>query len=170
MPSLTNLLRSELRSAQRICVLGVGSDLRGDDAVGLVVAARLRKALRRRTVCVLNGGTAPENLTGEIRRFDPSHLLIVDALDSPGAPGPGSVVLLAPDEITGPSFGTHKLPIKLMVRYLLHSLPGRRILIVGIQPKSLAMAPMGLGMAPLTRPVAAAATRLTRALLAAIRQ
>ena len=36
-PGLKNRLRASLRGAERIAVLGVGSELRGDDAAGLGV-------------------------------------------------------------------------------------------------------------------------------------
>lgn len=85
-------------------------------------------------VNVLEGGTAPENLTGEIRRIRPSHLLIIDSAEM-GEP-PGTVRLFAPEEIGGLSFGTHALPLSVLARYLAEE-TGCRVTIMGIQPRSL---------------------------------
>ena len=52
---------------RKVVLLGVGSELRGDDAVGIVIARRM-EALHLAGVQAMEGGTAPENLTGEIRR------------------------------------------------------------------------------------------------------
>jgi len=41
-------LRSALEGAERVAIVGVGSDLRGDDAIGLEVVRRLRKRLKSR--------------------------------------------------------------------------------------------------------------------------
>ena len=83
---------------------------------------------------VFLGGTAPENLTGEIRRFNPTHLVIIDAADLNSEPG--TITLMDPDSIGGTTFCTHSLPLKVMIDYLLDSFPCH-VTIIGIQPKSL---------------------------------
>jgi len=88
------------------------------------------------TLAVFLGGTAPENLTGEIKRYAPTHLVIVDAADLNAEPG--AITLMDPDSIGGTTFCTHNLPIKVMIDYLLDSFQCD-VTIVGIQPKSLAV-------------------------------
>ena len=99
-PSLSRRLRARLDKASRIAVLAVGSSLRGDDAAGLLTARRLQKLRwpKRPSVKVLLGETAPENLTGEIRAYQPTHLVVIDAIDS--EPGDG-IALLDLDEARG---------------------------------------------------------------------
>ncbi len=149
-PHLTRLA-DELSGAERLAVLAVGSELLGDDAVGMLVGGMLAEhespALR-----VFFGSTAPENVTGPIREFVPSHLLVVDAAEL-GAE-PGTIELLDPAELAGVGFTTHCLPLSVVVSYLLRSLPDCRVLAVGIQPESLRF-----GAEPTVR-VKAAATRL----------
>jgi hydrogenase 3 maturation protease len=152
-------LTSELAGAERVAVLAVGSELHGDDAVGLLVGRRLDE-LGLPEIGVFIGATAPENCTGPIRRFSPTHLLLVDAADL-GAE-PGTVELLDPARLGGIAFTTHSLPLTVVVDYLLKSLPGCRVVVAGIQPASLDFG------AELTPRVAAAVDSLVEAIRAAL--
>jgi len=121
MPRLKQKLQTLLENAKRVAILGIGSELRGDDAVGLLVLNNLRHKIfaikKRRIVCKLfNGGTAPENLTGEIRRFKPGHLIMIDAVEL--GKRPGTVALVDIKKVESTAFLTHKLPVKLMLDYL----------------------------------------------------
>ena len=138
MQSLKQTLKKELKNARKVALLGVGSELRGDDAAGVLVAKqllRLRRAIKGPgRLTIFMGATAPENLTGEIKRFNPSHLIIVDSADL-GKPA-GTVRLITPDKAGGISFCTHQLPLKIMVDYL-QSAIGCEIMIIGIQPEKI---------------------------------
>jgi hydrogenase 3 maturation protease len=118
----------------------VGSDLRGDDAAGLILCRNLEERFPGPSAAgrfrAFIGETAPENLTGEIRRFAPSHLLIADCADF--GKDPGTVIVADPEEITGISFSTHRLPLFVLTDYLAGE-TGCRILIVGIQPRSIGL-------------------------------
>ena len=131
-------LEKFLKGAEHIALLAVGSSLRGDDAAGLLIAEKLAATAEIRKLHskfrVFVGETAPENLTGEIRKFNPDRILIVDAADA--GKQPGEVMLLNPEEIGGLSFSTHKLPLKLMVLYLQESI-SCAVTIIGIQPGNL---------------------------------
>jgi len=138
MEQLKKLLKKRIEGTKRTVVFGVGSELRSDDAAGLLVAldisGRLKKSGGKRNVKVVFGSTAPENLTGEIRKFLPTHIIIVDSADIKKKAG--TVALINPDEVGGISFSTHMLPIKMIVDYLLESIKCG-ITIIGIQPKNL---------------------------------
>src|SRR5665647_2924663 len=133
MANLKTILKQKLKDAKRIVVLGIGSELRADDAAGLIVAEELKK-IKNLKLKVFLGSTAPENFTGEIIKFKPTHILIVDSVDTDQKPG--FILLINPDEVGGVSFSTHMLPVKMMVDYLLASLECE-IIIIGIQPKIL---------------------------------
>ena len=83
MPNLEKFLKNRLKEASRVAILAIGSEFRGDDAAGLLVAENLKKLLKvsSRKFKVFIGATAPENLTGDIKRFNPSHILLVDSID-----------------------------------------------------------------------------------------
>jgi len=166
LQTLRTNLQQRLEGAARIGVLGIGSELRADDVAGILVAQRIqerRKEGKRNPLLpfagqargpaptpshvptcspssvdleVFLGGTAPENLTGEIKRFGPTHLVIVDAADLDAEPG--TITLMDPDNIGGTTFCTHSLPLKVMIDYLLDSFPCH-VTVIGVQPKSLAV-------------------------------
>jgi hydrogenase 3 maturation protease len=83
-------------------------------------------------VKVFLGHTAPENLTGEIRTYAPSHLLVVDAARLGLVPG--EAVFLNEDQLGGAPFATHTLPLPVMFSYLREGMPGLKIGVIGIQP------------------------------------
>jgi len=136
---IKELLKTKLKAAKRIAFLGVGSELRQDDASGMLIAEYIENAFRNKTALkcqtkVFFGSTAPENLTGKIKEFNPTHLVIIDSIDI-GKPS-GTISLITSEEIGGISFSTHRLPLKIMIQYLNEFLKSQ-ILIIGIQPKTI---------------------------------
>jgi len=118
-------------------VLGVGSELRGDDAVGTVIAREVQAYTRfkkTKSVKVFLGQTAPENLTGEIKKFKPTHLIIIDAVDFNQRAGVAKIIDTGAE--LGQSFSTHKMPIRIIRDYLYRAI-GCQTIILGIQPRSL---------------------------------
>jgi hydrogenase 3 maturation protease len=81
----------------------------------------------------MDGGHAPENATGQLRRFEPEIVLLVDAADM--GEHPGTVRLIDLDEIEGMSASTHSLPLSMLANYLVLEL-GCTVNLLGIQPKS----------------------------------
>jgi hydrogenase 3 maturation protease len=138
MPDLKKKLKSSLDGAKKIAILGVGSELRADDIAGILVAQQLEGSIDQISKAidlkVFLGYTAPENLSGEIRKYGPSHILIIDTADI--GKMPGEVAVFTPEDSGGISFSTHKLPIKVLAQYLTQSI-NCRIIILGIQPKTL---------------------------------
>ena len=140
MPPLETILKNKLENAKRVAILGIGSDLRGDDAAGILAARQIEKTIKNKTISpdvrVFIGETAPENLTGEIKRYQPTHLIIIDSADLDTKPG--EIQIINPEDIGGTSFCTHMLPTKIMVDYLMQSLKFK-VITIGIQPKTLAL-------------------------------
>lgn len=142
MQDLTRELKNRLNGAKKIALLGVGSEFRADDAAGMLVAERIDKETKRQrnketkiALKVFLGATAPENLTGEIIKFKPSHIIIVDTADIKQKPG--TILLIETKDLgEGVSFSTHKLPPKVMMDYFIKLLKCK-IMVIGIQPKSI---------------------------------
>jgi hydrogenase 3 maturation protease len=137
VPSLEKFLKDRLKSAGRIALLAIGSEFRGDDAAGLLVADSVKKLLKKKDkrFKIFIGATAPENLTGDIKRFSPSHILLIDSVEFKEKPG--SIVVLSPRDMgEGVSFSTHKMPAKVLIRYFMKSFKCDPVLI-GIQPASM---------------------------------
>lgn len=140
MKNLYEILAERLSHAKRIAILGVGSSLNADDGAGVKISEGLKEYFldyRLSMTSIFTGENAPENYTGEIKKFKPDHLLVLDAIDSER--NPGDIVTIKPDEISGVSFSTHMLPIKIMLDYLVKE-TGCDITIIGIQPKNLVFA------------------------------
>ncbi len=125
-------LTQTLSPGHRTCIVGVGSELRGDDSAGLQVSRTLRARLPgNEHFLVLDGGPAPENLTGKLRKFHPDLVLFVDAahLDQP----PGTMAWIPVEAIDGMSASSHSLPLSLLAQYLTLEM-GCKVAVLGIQP------------------------------------
>lgn len=134
MQNLKTILQSKLKEAKRIAILGIGSDLKGDDAAGVLVAKKINEEIKSSNVLAINCGASPENFTGVVNKFNPTHIIIIDSADLKEHPGFMRIIDLS--EINGVSFSTHRLPTKIMIDYLVKCLNCEAI-ILGIQPKSL---------------------------------
>src|SRR5690349_19061121 len=81
-------LSSGAGAGSRLAVIGIGQELCGDDGAGCAVIQSLQE--RRgpsETFLALDGGCAPENQTGPLRRFRPSLVVLVDAAQMGIEPG-----------------------------------------------------------------------------------
>ncbi|HUF39672.1 MAG TPA: hydrogenase 3 maturation endopeptidase HyCI [Anaerolineales bacterium] len=166
-PSWKNSLRETVRNLRtdlkmpgrwpRIAFVGVGQELRGDDAAGLLAVRRLAAELppEPEGLLVLEAGPAPENVTGPLRRFGPDLVLFIDAAWLETAPG--TIRLLDPDGITGLGASTHTLPLSTVAAYLQAEL-GCRVAVLGVRPGDTAIG------APLSPPVAGAVEEIVRGL------
>jgi hydrogenase 3 maturation protease len=124
-------ISSFFKEARRVVVVGIGSEFRGDDAAGVLVARNLKKCVKSPNVLVIEAGVAPENFTSEIRKFRPSHIILIDAADF-GAK-PGTFIFTDSSAAIGQSISTHKLPLSILSDYL-HAQTSAKVLLVGIQP------------------------------------
>jgi hydrogenase 3 maturation protease len=148
---------SKLRKA-RVAVVGVGHELRGDDAAGLFAARRLIEALRAESASLLvfEAGPAPENHTGALRQFEPDLVLFVDAAGLEAESGTVRWVDLG--DITGLGASTHTLPLSTLAGFLTTQL-GCDVALIGVQPGET-----GIG-APLSPPVSTAVEEIVRGLV-----
>jgi len=180
----SSALSKKLKGAERLMVLGVGNPRKGDDAAGSLCISLLLRELNRRnrpagageverersshlqgskkenpahTIQALDAGESPENATGLIREFCPTHVLIVDA--ALGGFEPGTIFIVDRDKISQDDISTHRIPLVHLIRYLEAGV-GCRVVLVGIEPKNLALGK------PVSPPVKAAAARLAAWLVA----
>jgi hydrogenase 3 maturation protease len=138
LESIRDVIRTWLKDAKKLTVLGVGSTLRADDAAGMVLTDRLQAAFQQEKYPELlfcPGETAPENFSGKIRTFKPTHLLSVDAADV--GLEPGTITVIDHEEVGGPAFLSHMLPLRVMINYLTDQ-TGASSLLLGIQYQSMA--------------------------------
>jgi hydrogenase 3 maturation protease len=120
----------------RVAVLGIGNELRRDDGAGIVVARALRSLVSANSrLLVIDAGPVPENFTGQLRRFEPSLVLIVDAAQLGELAG--AVRCVSWQRSSGFSASTHSLPLHVLAGYLTAEL-GCEVLLLGIQPADIA--------------------------------
>ncbi|MEW5937434.1 MAG: hydrogenase maturation protease [Candidatus Thermoplasmatota archaeon] len=105
---MSDEISSFLSSVRKLVVIGLGNELRSDDAVGLEVVRSLKKhegaGLR-----VFEAHTAPDAFIAPVCRAAPTHVLILDAAEL-GAE-PGAWRLLGEEEIAEGLFTTHTIPV-----------------------------------------------------------
>jgi hydrogenase 3 maturation protease len=119
----------------RLAVVGIGSELNGDDAAGVQVARTLiLTAGKPADFLALDGGSIPENTSGPLRRFQPDLVILVDAADMESTPG--TVRWLVKDQINGMSASSHTLPLSVLGGFLEEELECR-VEYLGIQPGQL---------------------------------
>ena len=181
-----NQLANELRrllvkkpdgKVARTTFVGIGSELRGDDAVGVVIVNRLSawqsssdRSDSLSSFLFINGGCAPENILGEIKAFQPEIIVFIDAVivgDSgedggDGARKAGSIRIIdtGREKISGISFCTHSLPLTIIANYIRQSI-SCEIFVIGIEPGDMDFRPD----CALTPPVAEAAAEVVEAIV-----
>jgi hydrogenase 3 maturation protease len=113
--------------AAKVVILGIGNPLKGDDAAGSLVCARLSG---RVPATVIDAGGVPENYIGPVLRAAPEVLLVVDAVDFGGPPG--QIRVCTPDEIEPRAFSTHALSLHLALD-LIRRARRLEVYVMGIQ-------------------------------------
>ena len=146
MTDLTDNLKQHLKG--KVCVIGIGNRMKGDDAAGPELIDRL--AGRSRFHC-LDTGVAPENYLEKIVQIKPDTILLVDAMDFGGEAG--SCKLFSADQITGGGLSSHALSLRMTCDYLQQRISAH-IFILGIQPSQVNM------NRPLSAAVSAAVEKL----------
>ena len=109
----------------------------------------------------INGGSAPENILGEIRTFQPEAVVFIDAAILGCAPGTIQIIDTRREKISGVSFCTHSLPLTIVANYIRQTVPCE-IFVIGIEPGDMNFRPD----CALTPPVAQAADEVVEAIAA----
>jgi hydrogenase 3 maturation protease len=129
---LSNNLEEFLCNLKHLVVIGMGNELRGDDAVGLEIVRRLKK-YEGATLSLFEGHMTPEAFIPSVCQLHPSHLLIADAAELHQRPG--SWRLLSKNEIETGLFTTHSLPATIVADET-HRRCHTQIAFLGMQPKT----------------------------------
>lgn len=138
--------------------MGIGQEMFGDDAAGVEVARRL-KAAENGDFLVVEACYVPENFTGQVRRFGPDLVLLVDAAEM-GAE-PGSIGWINWRETAGISASSHTGPLSSLANFM-ETTMGCTVWIIGIQPADLTM------YAPVSTTVDVAVNEVVEALMNAV--
>lgn len=120
----------------QVAILGVGSELRGDDAAGVKVVKNLKEKLDSSKLSLIDAGSVPENFTSKVRKFNPTHIILIDAVDF--GEEPGKIAHVNPEDIRGQATSTHRLPLSMLMSYL-HKQTDAEVILIGIQPTQVEM-------------------------------
>ncbi|MCE5251143.1 hydrogenase 3 maturation endopeptidase HyCI [bacterium] len=115
-----------------LVLVTLGNELRGDDGAGNLFGRLIGNHV---SLTVIEGGDAPENITGLVVRACPDTVVIVDALDFGGVPG--EITVVTGEKLEASGISTHG-SLKMFVDYI-REMTGARVLVLGIQPKNLGL-------------------------------
>lgn len=150
-----------IKGYKKLIILGIGNELRGDDALGSFIINDLQNSnicnnisdniydtnydnpnfnvnesdiINNKKIILIDGGSAPENFTGLIKKEKPSHLLIIDAalMDTE----PGTIKFVNKDEIADINASTHSMSLSFLINYLENYIDFE-FLFIGIEPLSM---------------------------------
>jgi hydrogenase 3 maturation protease len=133
--SWSSELEKFLKTKSRVLIMGIGNMQKGDDAAGALCAERIGRQLRKKRragVMVINAGDVPENYTGVIRKFKPTHMVIFDTCYF--GKKAGTIKVVDPRSIADGDVSTHRMPLSMLVRFLEETIGGKAM-IIGIEPK-----------------------------------
>jgi hydrogenase 3 maturation protease len=149
-------LKAWFADAKKVVIAGIGNPIRSDDYVGLKIVQGLQGRVAE-NVLLLECETVPESYLFDIEKYQPTHVLLVDAGVLLSKPGEATLV----DACVVENFSavsSHVLPLKVFCGYV-KAVTGAKIGLLLVEPGSMEF---GEG---LTVDVQAAADKLTGVLL-----
>jgi len=114
-------------------LVGIGNPLCGDDGFGPFVISILQ---HRTCLHLFDGGLAPENLTGPLRRLAPKQAILLDTI--PASTPPGSLCWIEPQLLQTATCSTHGPSIDLLATYLSQHL-AIHVHLIGLVPQQTAL-------------------------------
>ncbi len=128
---MTELLLHE-EDERSVVVIGLGHPLKGDDYVGSLIAKDLRKRIRNRPgLIIVDAEDSPENVINVLYDIRPKIVVLIDSVQA--GLEPGSITLMDLSETTYPFFGTHSVPLRVLLE-MAPEIP--KTVLLGVQPGS----------------------------------
>jgi hydrogenase 3 maturation protease len=152
-------LKNWFSGAYKVVIAGIGNPFRRDDFVGVEIVRNLQNKVSR-SVLLIEGESLPESYIDPIIKFNPTHILLIDAgiLNL----NPGSSKLVDPSELAKrASISTHLLPLRIFCDYLAETINTKLSLMV-VQPEDTSF---GEGLTPNLKEAAMKLTNLLLKLL-----
>jgi hydrogenase 3 maturation protease len=127
-------LKDWFAGSKRVVIAGIGNPIRSDDYVGLKIVEALQGKVAN-NVCLLECETVPESYLLDIEKFDPSHVLLIDAAFLGRKAGEASLVELT-DVPAFSAVSSHVLPLRLFCEHI-KKVTDSKVGLLLIEPKSL---------------------------------
>lgn len=124
-------LQKWLSASRKVVIAGIGNPLRKDDFIGVEIVRKMQQKVSR-NVFLLECETVPESFIDQIVEFNPTHILIIDAVLLNLKPG--FLKLIETTQLMGrTAISTHALPLQIFCEYL-QRVTGAKIALLIIQP------------------------------------
>jgi len=122
---------------EKTCIIGMGNNLKQDDAVGIYVAEGVRKRLTSNDVTVINVEDVLENYVFSIADNECENVLIIDAVHLNDEGDTGSIIFGKLNELNEVinNYSTHKLSLFLSGKVLEHY--NKKIWLLGIKVREI---------------------------------
>jgi len=150
-------LLQKLQDCSHVAVIGIGADLREDDAVGNLLACELigsikqlldesnncnynwseNEYIRAGQLLVLNASVAPEQYITMLKDFSPDKIILIDAATMGTAANPGDLAFIEPEELDLSTFSTHTISIRYFIEILKTLGVAAECFVIGMMPASL---------------------------------
>ena len=82
---MKEILLNKLKDCKKLVIMGIGNELKGDDAIGIYVVKKLMRYFNKegeliniKNLYLINAGTVPDFFTDILKEINPTHILIVD--------------------------------------------------------------------------------------------
>ena len=145
----------ELVTGRKIVLIGVGNELRGDDAFGVWLGERIEHRIPQRVFVTHD---LPEDYAVKAADLRPDIVIVLDATNFGGEPG--ELHLVAARDVPPTPGVTHRPSLEMMARFIELD-AGAETWVLGVQPQ---MDSVGVG-SEMSAPVAAALDALEAMLL-----
>jgi hydrogenase 3 maturation protease len=127
---LSDTLQRRIKDTRRLAIVGIGDELIPSDRLGMFAAQEIGEQ-QIPGVRIFFAGTVPESITGPLRRYQPGHVLFLDAADM-GA-RPGTIAVIGPERVQASLISTHVLPLSVVMDYIERE-TGAGVTLLGLQP------------------------------------
>jgi hydrogenase maturation protease len=136
MPTLSEILK-----IRPLLLLGMGNPMRGDDAIGHLLAESL-ESLNSEGFQSHAVGTAIENAMSWIRQTAGGAVLLVDAVFDESL-AEGSWALYPPEMLDSMCHSTHSIPLSMLISFWQKEIPGLQVYFLGVSIRNNSeMAPL----------------------------
>jgi hydrogenase maturation protease len=131
----------EILKSNPLLLLGMGNPLRGDDAIGHMLAEAL-EPLNRKGFQAHAVGTAVENAMRWVRETAGGTILLVDAVFDESLEE-GAWALYPGDQLDSMCHSTHSIPLSMLISYWKKEVPNLQVYFLGVSIRSnIEMAPL----------------------------
>lgn len=110
-------------------LMGIGNEINGDDAVGVLIVKEFSKPGWKSINCE----TVPENFLGTVKKEKPETLVLADATDM--GLNPGEIRIIPRSRLNSDVDSTHSMSLHFLVSEL--EKHAGKVIFIGIQPKSM---------------------------------